>query len=130
VEDLRAIGTQYASVWHYIIQTVVSIRRNQLWRALHNLEEVRNRGLYLAGLRHGLIVSHFRQIDQLPESVRRSFARTLTSRVEASEIIRALKAAVACFYGELGLISVEGADFNVHKKVESEILALLDEFDR
>jgi len=52
-EELQAVAKRFTSIWHYIIQTVVSVQRKQLWRAIHNLEEVRNRGLRLAGHRQG-----------------------------------------------------------------------------
>jgi predicted nucleotidyltransferase len=97
IEDPLLIGLQLSSVWHYIIQAVVSIQRNQLWRAKHNLEEVRNRGLRLAGLRHGLVVSHFREIDRLPQDVKEKFEQSIPPVLTAQEIMTSLKATTNCF---------------------------------
>jgi len=130
-EDVHAIGRKLASVWHYIIQAVISVQRKQLWRALHNLEEVRNRGLQLAGLRRGLAVSHFREIDQLPLEVKREFERTMVHSVTAEEILRALRLATDCFFRELQAVERETKNSDqTAEKIAVEMNRLLDEVSR
>ena len=127
-DDLQTIGRQLSSVWHYIIQAVISIQRKQLWRATHNLEEVRNRGLRLASLRHGLIVSHFREIDRLPQEVKEKFEQTIIKSLTAKEIMIALEVATACFFQELRTIQQNSSDFVYAKKIEAEMNKLFEEF--
>ena len=53
-------------IWHHILHVGAALRRGQLWKALHYLETIRNRTIELAGLRLGLGIDHFREIDRLP----------------------------------------------------------------
>ena len=126
-DDPQAVGKKMSSVWHYIIQSVVSVQRKQLWRAMHNLEEVRNRGLRLAGLRHELVVSHFRQIDQLPEELQQEFKQTIAQSFTAEEIMRALRVASRCFFQELRAVGRKGVSTVGIEKIETEMNCLLEE---
>lgn len=127
-DNPQAMGKRLASVWHYIIQAVVSVQRKQLWRALHNLEEIRNRSLRLAGLRHGLVVSHYRQIDELPQNELKAYEQTIAQAVTASEIMRALQVAVQCFFRELLVIEQGTDNAKVTEKIAAEMACLLEEF--
>jgi predicted nucleotidyltransferase len=123
----QEVGKRFSSVWHYIIQAVVSIQRRQLWRAMHNLEEIRNRGLNLVGLRYGLIVSHFRQIDELPQDELKLFEQTLVRSVTRGEIMHALQAAVDCFFREMRLIEQGNSNLEITEAIEREMKRLLEE---
>ena len=130
-ENIHEAGRELASVWHYVIQTVISVQRKQLWRALHNLEEVRNRGLHLAGLRRGLVVSHFREIDQLPSEIKREFEQTLVHSVTAEEILRALRWATECFFRELQAIEREAIDSEqTAKRIAAAMNRLFDDITK
>jgi predicted nucleotidyltransferase len=125
-EDPLTISLQLSSVWHYIIQAVVAIQRKQLWRAAHNLEEVRNRGMRLASLRHDLVGSHFREIDRLPREVKEKFENTIPPSLTAQAIMKSLESAIACFFEELrllhpndnGLLDIESLEWEMNKLFE------------
>lgn len=88
------------SIWHYIIQVVIALKRGHPWRALHELEQIRSRVVELAGLRLGLETKHFRHVDQIPEEFLAELERTLVCSLAPADILRALKATTACFFRE------------------------------
>jgi predicted nucleotidyltransferase len=88
------------SIWHYIIQVITALKRGHPWRALHELEQIRNRAVELAGLRLRLETKHFRHVDQMPEELLVELERTLICSLEPVDILRALKATTACFFRE------------------------------
>lgn len=86
------------SIWHYVSHVSISIRRRHLWRAMHYLQELRDRTIELEGLVCGLQIRHFREIDQLPEDRLSALERTLPARLESEELARALREATDCFF--------------------------------
>lgn len=126
---LETVEQYRRSTWHYITQTAFSVQRGQLWRAMHNLEEVRNRTIRLAGLRYGLETSHFREVDKLPEDIRVRLATTLVQNATAAEIMRALKQTVALFFQEIRTITRVEDKTAVNPALENVINTLLDEFE-
>jgi len=116
------------SIWHYITHVVASVERGQPWRALHYLEEVRNRTVELAGLRRGLETRHFRQVDQLPEECRFELQQTLVSSTEATDIMRALRKATTCFFREAQALE-ETLGLTLASSLEVKLREYLDLFD-
>jgi predicted nucleotidyltransferase len=88
------------SIWHHIIHVVIALKRNQPWKALHYLERVRNQTFELAGLRMGLEVDNFRQVDPMPEDFLSGLKQTLVISLDANEIMRALRLALKSFFYE------------------------------
>jgi len=99
--DIRGLYLHlFDSIWHYIMHSAVCTERGQHLRALHYLEELRNRIVEVAGLHLGLETRNFRQADQLPPSLRSALEVTLVSKPERTEILRALKSATTLFFSE------------------------------
>jgi len=86
------------SIWHYIIHIAVCIRRGHMWRALHYLEELRNRTVELEGMLCNRRTQHFRDVDDLPKERLAGLETTLVGSMEYSEIVRAFLAAVDCWF--------------------------------
>ncbi|HET6455461.1 MAG TPA: nucleotidyltransferase domain-containing protein, partial [Armatimonadota bacterium] len=87
-------------IWHHVLHVGSALRRGQPWKTLHYLETIRNRTIELAVLRRGLDIGHFREVDRLPEDLLAELQETFPTKVEDSEIIRALDRAIACFFRE------------------------------
>jgi predicted nucleotidyltransferase len=121
--DIRAAYLRRLnSIWHYIIQVAVALERGQPWRALHELEQIRNRTVELAGLRRGLETRHFRQVDRMPEEFLAELKETLVSTTDSADIMRALKVAAASSFREarvldemLGLDVARGLEFKMQE---------------
>lgn len=86
------------SIWHYVTHVAVSIKRGHLWRAMHYLEEIRNRTIELEGLVRKRQSRHFREVDQLPRDWLAALERTFPARLAHDELVRALYAATECFF--------------------------------
>ena len=86
------------SIWHYVTHVAVSIKRGHLWRAMHYLEEIRNRTIELEGCACNRQTHHFREVDQLPSARLSALEQTLPTRLERNELVRALYAAMDCFF--------------------------------
>ncbi|MCI0395633.1 MAG: nucleotidyltransferase domain-containing protein [Chloroflexi bacterium] len=71
------------SLWHYAGHVAISVQRRHFWRALHYLDEIRDRTITLAGLRRQLDTRHFRQVDRLPPELLARLEQTLISQVTA-----------------------------------------------
>ncbi len=85
-------------IWHYVLHVAVAARRGQVWRALHDLDAVRLLAFELAGLRYELDVTRGRQADQLPAEFLAALEETLPGSSAPADILRALRAATACFF--------------------------------
>ena len=88
------------SIWHYVKHAVVAVQRNQPWRAIYELEQIRNQTIELRGLRDELETKRFRHVDQMSEDFLTGLEDTLVLRLRGVDIMRALKAATACFFRE------------------------------
>ncbi len=87
-------------VWHYVMHATVAAQRGQMWRALHELEQVRTKALELRGLRDGLETKRLRQVDQMAPAFLSGMEQTLVARLERPEIMRALTTATDHFFRE------------------------------
>lgn len=110
--DLGAIYRRYVEgAWYYVNHVGLLVARGQLWRAISDLELIRARVIELAGLRCGLDTQDSREADQLPPDLLAALEATLAQRVEAGEILRALRAVMALFIDEArALASVLAGD--------------------
>jgi predicted nucleotidyltransferase len=88
------------SIWHYITHVAISLARGHHWRALHYLDEVRNRTVRLACFRRGLDPSHFRPVHLLPANSQEKLLETLPHSTQKSDIYRALQATKDLFFEE------------------------------
>lgn len=100
----RDVPTTYQrrlnSIWHFIMRAAVAVRRGQPWAALHELEQIRNRTVELAGLDTGLENRDFRDMHHMPEAFLSKLEQTLVCSTEPQAILEALKAATRCFFGQ------------------------------
>ncbi len=96
----EAYRSRLSSIWHCIKHAVIGVQRQQPWRAVFELEQIRNRTIELRGLREELETKRFRHVDQMSEDFLTDLERTLVLSLKAVDLMNALKAATACFFRE------------------------------
>ena len=96
----EAYRSRISSIWHCIKHAAIAVRRDQPWRAIFELELIRDRTIELRGLREELETKRFRHVDQMPEDFLVGIEQTLVLSLKDTDIMNALKAATACFFRE------------------------------
>ena len=97
----EAYRSRLNTILHYISHAAVAIHRNQPWRALYEIELIRNQTIELQGLREELETKRFRHVDQMSEDFLACLEGTLVSSFSTVDMMNALKAATACFFQEV-----------------------------
>lgn len=87
-------------IWQPVLACVAAINRDQTWRALHMLEQIRNQAIQLAGINHRLDTQGFSQVDQLPEMLLVNLRHTIPTSTSKVAIRRALRATLTLFFEE------------------------------
>lgn len=88
------------AAWQPMIKGLISVKREDIWRAIYMLEMVRDYTVELAGLRYDLDVRSFHDADQLPEMFLVHLRHTLPTSISQVAIKRALRTAIHMFFGE------------------------------
>lgn len=115
------------SIWHSIKYAAIAIQRKQPWRAIYELEQIRNRTIELHGLRKELETKRFRQVDQMSKDFLVGLEQTLVLSLKDVDIMNALKAATACFFEEARHFD-EVLDLKLSKRFETKMKAYLELF--
>ena len=113
----EAYRSRLRSILHYISHAAVAVQRNQPWRAIYEIEQIRNQTIELHGLRealetqretielHGLRealeTQRFRHANQMSEDFLTCLEKTLVLSLKKVDMMNALKAATACFFREV-----------------------------
>ena len=89
------------SILHYISYATVAIQRDQPWRAMYEIEQIRNQTVELRGLREELETKRFRHVDQMSDDFLMSLEQTLVLSLRRVDLMNALRAATTCFFREV-----------------------------
>ena len=89
------------TVWTHLMHTAVAIRRGNSFRAIGELEYVRNLYIDLLGDRYRLESAMNREIDRLPENERASIRSTFVTGESSEELWFALLNLTRLIYQEL-----------------------------
>jgi len=90
-----------SGVWHYLMHSAVAIKRRQYWRAVAELEFVRNLLIGLLGCRYSLETKRGRDLDKLPENELTALKKTLVSNLTQDALWLNLAALTDAVYTEL-----------------------------
>ena len=96
----EAYRSRLGSIWHCIKHATIAVQRQQPWRAIYELELIRDRTIELRGLREELETKRFRHVDQMSKDFLIEIERTLVLSLNEVDIMDALKAATTCFFRE------------------------------
>jgi predicted nucleotidyltransferase len=116
-------------IWYYITHVMIFIHRGQRWRALHFLEEIRNRAILLACLRYGLDEGDFRQVDRLPGYFLAGLESTLAKGTGKGELVRALRETTDCFFRQVRALD-EIYGLTLAGNLETKMGIYLESFDQ
>ena len=127
--DVRAeYDKATGSIWHYVLHVAVAARRGTVWRALHDLDTVRQMAIAMAGLRHELNVKRARYADELPAEFRAALERSLPGSATPGAVMRALRAATECFFSEARAVA-QALGVEPPDTLAARLFALLDAWE-
>ena len=87
--------------WHHALHAHAAIERGHPWKAEFYVSALKDHALALACLRLGEPAEYARGIDRLPAEVTAPYEQTLVRSLDATELRRALAAAVERFLAEV-----------------------------
>lgn len=96
----KAYCSRLNAIWHCIKHAAIAVQRQQPWRAIYELEQIRDRVIELRGLREDLETKRFRHVDQMSEDFLTDIEQTLVLSLKGVDIMNALRAATTCFFNE------------------------------
>lgn len=103
-EQLAAPVREYKrimeTIWQPILKCVAALRRDEIWRALYLLEDLRDSAVRIAGMNHGVDTYGFTAVDHLPEMFLVHLRHTIPTSTSTPAIRRALKTAVILLFRE------------------------------
>lgn len=116
------------SIWHYISYAAVAIQRDQPWRAVYEIEQIRNQTIELHGLREELETKRFRHVDQMSEDFLKSLEQTLVLSLRSVDLMNALRAATTCFFRETQHFD-KMLNLKLAERFETKVKAYLELFE-
>jgi predicted nucleotidyltransferase len=98
---LREYTRLIDTIWQPILKCATALRRNEIWRALHLLEGLRNQVVEIAGMNHNIDTHDFTDVDRLPEMFLVHLRHTLPTGTGVPAIRRALRTTVVLLFDEI-----------------------------
>jgi predicted nucleotidyltransferase len=116
--------------WYYITHAIISIQRNQLFKALFFIQYLRDETILMAGLSRGMAtstLSYNRETDLLPLDVKTKLIDTYPNRIESTELLRVLKSVVGVYHEQAEIVDKE---FGLSRasKIKSDMSRYLSAF--
>jgi hypothetical protein len=112
-------------IWQPVLRCLSALSRGEVWRALHNLEEVRDKAVQIAGINHKLSTRAYSEVDQLPEMFLVALRRSLPANTSATAIHRALRHTLALFFMEAQTVE-RLFRLDVARKMEAVLMPYVD----
>ena len=116
------------SILHYISYAAVAIQRDQPWRAMYEIEQIRNQTIELRGLREELETKRFRHVDQMSDDFLMSLEQTLVLSLRRVDLMNVLRAATTCFFREAQHYD-KMLNLNLAEDFETKMKAYLELFE-
>ena len=116
------------SILHYISYATVAIQRDQPWRAMYEIEQIRNQTVELRGLREELETKRFRHVDQMSDDFLMSLEQTLVLSLRRVDLMNVLRAATTCFFREAQHYD-KMLNLNLAEDFETKMKAYLELFE-
>lgn len=114
-------------IWQPILKCVAALNRNEIWHALHMLEQIRNETVHLAGINHRVQTHGFTDVDQLPEMFLVHLRHTIPTSTSNVAIRRALRSTVRLFFSEA--LTLEGhLRLDVASKMQEKLMPYIEAY--
>jgi predicted nucleotidyltransferase len=88
-------------IWHYLFHAIAAINRGRFWKAVKELEYVRNIIIELKGLRYSLSMHRNSEVDKIPQDELELLQKTLPSLLTKEALTVHLKHLITAVYNEL-----------------------------
>ncbi len=109
-------------MWLDVLHAITAVRRLRSWQAAWYVEQIRNRALALASLRHGQDSEHFKHVDDLPSDELVPLEAALIRSLGRSDLLDGIEAATRGVLAEL-----QHADGDLADRLEIPLLELIAE---
>jgi predicted nucleotidyltransferase len=113
------------SIWYHVTHTVTALYRGHLWKALHEVDELRFRTLSLFGLLRRLNTDDYAEVDLLPPDILEALEKTLVVGMSRDAIFGALRVALDSFFRAAREVA-ERAEIEPPAKMESLLRKYLE----
>jgi len=123
----RTYARMMASIWQPIIKCVIAMNRDETWRALYMLEQVREQTIELAAMNYGVDTANYAEVDQLPEMLLVSLRHSVPTAISQIAIRRALRATTTIFFAQAELLE-ETVDYRLADSLKKKILPYIDAY--
>jgi hypothetical protein len=95
------------AIWHYIQHCAVAIKRNRLWQAVSDIEDMRMQAVTLHAFCNGLDPGRYHDVDGMENEFRSTLAGTLVKSINQQSLAKALREVAACFFREAKITEKE-----------------------
>lgn len=85
-------------IWQPVLRAVMALHRDEIWRAIHNIDQIRAEIIRIAGIIYDVDVRDQTHVDQLPEMLLISLRHTIPTSFTPVAIRRALLSALDLFF--------------------------------
>ena len=116
------------SIWHYISYAAVAVQRDQPWRAIYEIEQIRNQTIELRGLREELETKRFRHVDQMSADFLVELEQTRVLSLRSVDLMKALRATTTCFFREVQHYD-KILNLKLAERFETKVKAYLELFE-
>ncbi len=114
-------------IWQPVLKCVAALNRNEIWHALHMLEQIRNETVHLAGINHRVQTSGFTDVDKLPEMFLVHLRHTIPTSTSNVAIRRALRSTVRLFFSE-ALTLESHLRLDVASKMQEKLMPYIEAY--
>ena len=114
--------------WHYIRCALTALYRENYWRTIVEIENLKNEWLEIIALREKSKVNTIIRSQNLPKELDGKLRELLIPNVEKEELFRAIKTLTEFFYQDVRLTSekLNGKDYSILEKRMKNYLELME----
>ncbi|NHJ47926.1 MAG: hypothetical protein FK733_09070 [Asgard group archaeon] len=104
--------------WYHISRTLLAITRDNNWRALKEIENMRDMIVFVIGCRFDLKLDRYQEISELPKEILEDLESLIINKLEKKSLFDALKKATKILYREAAITTKEldGPDYSILEK--------------
>lgn len=97
-EQSLEIEESLNSIWYHIKNGAFALKRNKLWRATKEIEELRNEIVMVRALQENKVAKHFRDVDDMDGKFLEKLEKTFFKEVTIIELSGALNNCVKLYF--------------------------------
>lgn len=124
---LKRFTDQVDGSWYYVNQALIALARGNYWKALYQIETIRNEIVNIVSLPAKLSVKHYNNIEKLPQTLLKELESLLNLSLNKENLFSAVKKATEIYFREIAKTSkqINGPDYSF---LEKKIYDLIEYF--